>query len=101
MAENHGALTVEVVAADRFVWSGEVSLVKAKTADGDIGVMAGHTPVLAILAPGEVVLTPAQGGGAISVEVSGGFFSVDRNRVVIAADDATVNSGLSKTEAGK
>ena len=62
-------LEVEIVAADHFVWSGAAKMVKARTSDGEIGILPGHSPLLAILA-------------------DGGFFSVDNNRVVIVADNA-------------
>lgn len=90
MANETADLEVEIVAADHFVWSGAASLVKARTADGEIGILPGHTPVLAILAPGELAIQPVN-GDRITVTVDGGFFSVDSNRVVIVADNATVN----------
>ena len=83
-------LEVEIVAADHFVWSGPARLVKARTTEGDIGIMPGHTPLLAILAAGELAIDPVD-GSRIQVTVDGGFFSVDSNRVVIVADNAKVN----------
>ena len=50
-------LNVSVVAADHEVWSGEASMVVAKTVEGEIGILAGHEPLLAILASGEVRVT--------------------------------------------
>ncbi|WP_372699498.1 F0F1 ATP synthase subunit epsilon [Arthrobacter sp. JSM 101049] len=83
-------LEVEIVAADHFVWSGAASLVKARTSDGEIGVMPGHSPVLAILAPGELAIEPTS-GSRITVQSEGGFFSVDKDRVVIVADNAQLD----------
>jgi len=80
-------LEVEIVAADHFVWSGAAKMVKARTADGEIGILPGHSPVLAILAEGELAIQPVT-GDRIHVAVDGGFFSVDNNRVVIVADNA-------------
>ncbi|AJT41344.1 F0F1 ATP synthase subunit epsilon [Psychromicrobium lacuslunae] len=80
-------LDVEIVAADHFVWSGAASMVKAKTSDGEIGILPGHAPVLAILAAGELAIEPIE-GARLEVSVDGGFFSVDSNRVVIVADNA-------------
>ena len=51
------ALSVSLVAADAEVWSGEASLVVAKTVEGEIGFMVGHEPILAILAEGQVRIT--------------------------------------------
>jgi F-type H+-transporting ATPase subunit epsilon len=83
-------LEVEIVAADHFVWSGAASLVKARTSDGEIGVMPGHTPVLAVLAGGDLEIQPVQ-GSRIVVQADGGFFSVDKDRVVIVADNAKLD----------
>lgn len=47
-------LTVDVVAADRKVWSGDASLVSAPAADGEIGILAGHSPILSALTAGTV-----------------------------------------------
>jgi F-type H+-transporting ATPase subunit epsilon len=79
-------LEVEIVAADHFVWSG-AKMVKARTSDGEIGILPGHSPLLAILAEGELAIQPVS-GDRIAVDVDGGFFSVDNDRVVIVADNA-------------
>ncbi|MCC9146559.1 MULTISPECIES: F0F1 ATP synthase subunit epsilon [unclassified Arthrobacter] len=84
-------LEVEIVAADHFVWSGAAKMVKARTSDGEIGILPGHSPVLAILAEGGLAIEPVS-GSRIEVSVDGGFFSVDNNRVVIVADNAKVTS---------
>jgi F-type H+-transporting ATPase subunit epsilon len=89
-------LEVEIVAADHFVWSGQATMVKARTSDGEIGILPGHTPVLAVLAAGELAIEPVS-GDRITVNVDGGFFSVDSNRVVIVADNATVGDEASAT----
>ncbi len=84
-------LEVEIVAADHFVWSGAAKMVKARTSDGEIGILPGHSPVLAILAEGALAIEPVS-GSRIEVSVDGGFFSVDNNRVVIVADNAKVTN---------
>ena len=42
-------MTVSVVAVDRSVWSGTATSVVAKTPEGEIGLLAGHEPVLSLL----------------------------------------------------
>ncbi|PRY11762.1 F0F1 ATP synthase subunit epsilon [Kineococcus rhizosphaerae] len=86
------ALQVELVAADRSVWSGDATLVRARTAEGDIGIMAGHEPILAILAPGDVAIT-GSGSEGLTATVSGGFFSVDHDKVTIVAEQVEVTAG--------
>lgn len=85
-------LQVELVAADRSVWSGEATLVRARTAEGEIGIMAGHEPLLAILAPGDVAIA-SSGSDGVTATVSGGFFSVDHDKVTIVAETVEVTAG--------
>jgi F-type H+-transporting ATPase subunit epsilon len=94
-------LQVELVVPEGEVWSGPARLVIAKTLDGDIGVLTGHTPVLGILAEGSVVqIKPEEsaagdgggGGGEVTAAVGGGFFSVADNRVSILAHQAQLGS---------
>jgi F-type H+-transporting ATPase subunit epsilon len=80
-------LTVSLVAADREVWSGQARSVVAKTAEGDIGILPGHEPVLALLVPG-VVRIDATEQGPVVAAVHGGFFSVDSDAVAILAETA-------------
>jgi F-type H+-transporting ATPase subunit epsilon len=80
-------LNVELVAADRKVWSGEAKMVIAKTCDGDIGVLPGHAPVLGVLLPGAVQIRQ-EGGEMVVAAVYGGFLSVANNDVVILAEEA-------------
>lgn len=87
-------LDVEIVAADHFVWSGPARMVKARTSDGEIGILPGHSPLLAILAAGLMEIDPVD-GNRLMVEVDGGFFSVDSDRVVIVADNAKMQDSAS------
>lgn len=80
-------LNVELVAADRKVWSGEATMVIAKTCDGDIGILPGHAPVLGVLLPGAVQVRQ-EGGDTTVAAVYGGFLSVANNDVVILAEQA-------------
>jgi F-type H+-transporting ATPase subunit epsilon len=85
MAEN--SLHVEIVAADRLVWSGDSTCLNARTAGGEIGILANHMPVLSLLAPGAVeVDTPD--GETFTVAVDEGILSVANNRVSVLASHA-------------
>jgi F-type H+-transporting ATPase subunit epsilon len=83
-------LTVELVAADRKVWSGEAAQVLARTTDGEIGILPGHAPLLGLLVKGEVKISGA--AGPIIAQVGGGFLSVDHDRVTIVAESAQVGA---------
>jgi F-type H+-transporting ATPase subunit epsilon len=80
------SLTVSVVSADKEVWSGEASMVVAKTTEGEIGILPGHEPMLAILAQGEIEvrITPLD-GAKINVNADNGFLSVENNNVAVVA----------------
>lgn len=83
------ALNVSVVSAEQEVWSGEASLVVAKTLDGEIGIMRGHQPVLALLAQGSVRVT-LEDGEKVTVDAEDGFLSVDHDTVTIVAGSASI-----------
>lgn len=81
------ALHVEVVSPESEVWSGEATLVVARTTEGDLGILPGHAPLLAVLAPGLVTVTPPD-GQPVSTLVLGGFLSVADDRVSVLAESA-------------
>jgi F-type H+-transporting ATPase subunit epsilon len=85
------ALTVNLVAADHEVWSGEASLVVARTTIGEIGIMTGHEPVLGVLAAGEVRIT-LEDGNKIIANAQDGFLSVEGDVVTIVAGNAALIS---------
>ncbi len=85
------ALNVKVVSATSEIWAGEATQVIANTLEGQIGILAGHQPVLAILAQGEVRVTTA-GGEKVTVNAEDGFLSVDHDAVTIVAGEAVLVS---------
>jgi F-type H+-transporting ATPase subunit epsilon len=80
-------LQVDVVSADRVVWTGEATFVVARTPDGEIGVLRNHAPVLSVLVPGRVELVTVDNQRVRAV-VDGGFLSVANNRVSILSGHA-------------
>ena len=83
-------LQVQMVAADRSVWSGEATMVIARTLDGDLGILTGHIPVLGELADG-VVLIKTTDGEVVSAAVHGGFISVENDTVSLLAEIAELS----------
>ncbi|MEX2983668.1 F0F1 ATP synthase subunit epsilon [Streptomyces sp. C36] len=79
-------LHVELVAADRSVWSGEATLVIARTTSGDIGVMPGHQPLLGVLESGPVTIKTADGN--VVAAVHGGFISFADDKLSVLAEIA-------------
>jgi F-type H+-transporting ATPase subunit epsilon len=80
-------LQVALVVPDRELWSGQASMVIAKTTEGDIGVLTGHSPVFGVLAEGSIaeIVTDER---RVRAAVSGGFLSVADDQVSILAAQA-------------
>ena len=78
-------LHVELVAADRKVWEGDAKQVSARTVEGELGILPGHTPLLGILISGDVRIV-SMSGQIHAATVDGGFLSVDHDRVTIVGE---------------
>jgi F-type H+-transporting ATPase subunit epsilon len=91
-------LNVRLVVPEGEIWAGNADRVIAKTLDGDIGILTGHTPVLGILATGSVVRilagNAAGSGDWISAAVGGGFLSVADDKVSILARNALLGADI-------
>ena len=85
-------LQVSLVSADSEVWSGQAKQVVARTTEGEIGILGGHEPLLAILGSGEVRIT-ATDGTVVTANAADGFLSVENNNVTIVARDAELVQG--------
>lgn len=81
-------MQVELVSVERPLWSGEANAVYARTLDGEIGVMPGHSPLLGALAPGWLVRIQQADGVEQRVAVHGGFLSVRPDGVSVLAEMA-------------
>jgi F-type H+-transporting ATPase subunit epsilon len=80
-------LDFELVTADRVVLQEEgVDMVVAPGADGQLGVLPHHVPLITTLAPGELRIK--RGGEETSIVVTGGFMEVTREKVLVLADAA-------------
>ena len=95
-------LDVALVAADREVWSGKASLVVAKTADGDVGIMPQHQPILSLLKPSVITIkTVVDGapGETLHAALHGGFISVADNRVSLLSEAAELTTEIDPNRA--
>jgi F-type H+-transporting ATPase subunit epsilon len=84
------ALHVELVAADRLVWSGEASMVIARTTEGDLGILPNHAPLLSVIIEGVVDVTTTEGETWVAA-VDAGFLSVAHDRVSILSERAEMS----------
>lgn len=92
-------IQVDVVAVERRVWSGPAQMVVARTVDGDIGIMAGHAPLLAQLHEGYAAHITEPNGNVLGIAVHGGFLSVNKQGVSILAESADMHDEIDVTEA--
>jgi F-type H+-transporting ATPase subunit epsilon len=79
---------VELVSVERLLWSGDATMVIARTTEGELGVLPGHAPLLGELAPGGVVRIQQEGGEELTFAVHGGFLSVTEDGVSVLAEIA-------------
>ncbi|MCW2784260.1 MAG: atpC [Marmoricola sp.] len=83
-------MNVSLVAADREVWSGKATVVNASTVEGEIGILADHTPVLSVLAAGQIDVRTEDDGHWVAA-TNGGFVSVANNEVRLLCEHAEIS----------
>lgn len=92
---------VDVVSPEATVWSGEATIVVARTSDGELGIMADHQPLMGSLATGAIEIE-AESGERTTIGVHGGFLQVLDNQVTFLTDRAEVaESSEAATELAK
>ena len=85
----------ELVSPDKISFSGEVDQVDVPGAEGDLGVLAGHAPLISLLRPG--LMTVYSGGEQTRLVVLGGFAEVGPDGLTVLADVATSVEDLDRT----
>jgi F-type H+-transporting ATPase subunit epsilon len=80
------SLKVDIVTAERVVYSEDVDIVIAPGVEGQLGILPHHAPLMTILQAGELVVR--KGGEEESLAISGGFLEVRPDRVIVLADSA-------------
>jgi F-type H+-transporting ATPase subunit epsilon len=79
-------LNLQIVTAERVVYDEDVDFVSAPGADGSLGILPRHAPLISVLKPGELHFR--KGGDEQSLAIGGGFIEVLHDRVVVLADAA-------------
>lgn len=98
MALTDSLLRVEVVSAEGRIWEGDATQVITRTTEGDIGILANHEPLLAVLVPHAAEVTTSEGQREV-IAVEGGFVSVSDNRVSLLSSSAKLAQEISLAEA--
>jgi len=103
-------MSVELVAVERKVWSGNATWVFAETTEGELGILPGHTPLLGELVEGGIVKVTTTDGETVTAAVFGGFLSVTGEKVSVLAESAELaeeidpqaaRDALAQTDTGK
>jgi len=79
---------LRVVSVERSLFEGDVEYIIANGADGELGVLARHAPLMTILKPGPLRIQKEIGGPEEVLFVGGGFLEVLPDRVTVLADVA-------------
>ena len=66
---------VYLVTPEREIWSGQATMVVARGTEGEVGILAGHAPMLIQLAIGPLFIDPAE-GERVAAAIDGGFLHV-------------------------
>jgi F-type H+-transporting ATPase subunit epsilon len=80
------SIKIDIVTAERVVYSEEVDTVIAPGVEGQLGILPHHAPLMTTLQAGELRLR--KGGEEDSLAISGGFLEVRPDRVIVLADTA-------------
>ncbi len=93
---------VFLVSPEREIWSGRATIVVARGTEGEVGILAGHTPMLIELGISPLFIT-AEGGERVAAAVDGGFLHVVseglETRVDILAEYAELDQEIDVEEA--
>ena len=83
-----GTLQVSVISPERVIFEGTAEQVVAPAWDGEIGILRGHAPLLALLGEGD--LRVRAGGQDRRFHIAGGFLQVADDHVTILSEHASV-----------
>ena len=75
---------VQVICPERVFYDGECDMLELRTTEGEIGILAGHIPLTAVVAPG--VLRIKKEGETKEAALHDGFIEILQDKVIILAE---------------
>ncbi|MCI8338645.1 MAG: F0F1 ATP synthase subunit epsilon [Lachnospiraceae bacterium] len=75
---------LQIISPTRIFFDGDATMVEMKTSEGEIGVLAGHIPLTAILTPGVVKIHQEE--GTKEAALHDGFVEIRKDRVTVLAE---------------
>ena len=91
---------LEIVSPDRLLLSQPVDMAVIPAAEGEMGVLPGHAPMIVALRGG-IIRVRENGAETEALFVAGGFAEVSATRVTVLAGEATPLAGLSRAGSEK
>ena len=92
-------LHIDVVSAERELYSGEAEFVVLPGEAGELGIYPQHTPLMTRIKPGTVHIHPAGGGEVEVIFVAGGILEIQPNVITVLADTAIRGHDLDEAKA--
>lgn len=92
-------MLVEVVSNEQNVFNGEARFVVIPTVNGELGVYPKHEPIMSLVRPGALRVTPIDSDEEILVAVAGGVLEVSPDRVTVLADVAVRSTEMDQARA--
>ena len=86
------SLTLEIVTPEGRIYSDTIDMVVIPTAQGEVGILPGHIPLLTQIVNGELRVT--KDGKEQLLAVGGGFGHVEAEKVSILAEHAITEEGI-------
>ncbi len=94
---SHTGFPVEVLTPEGEVFNDEVQMVSTRTGTGSIGILANHTPLLAMLDPTELRLFKSD-SDVVSFAQGEGYLQVQNNRALLLVEEATPPEELDSSD---
>lgn len=79
-------MKLEIVARSGEIFSGDVKEIVVPAFDGELGILPGRAPILAVITPGSVRFTTASGDRQ-EIKVGKGFLTVDHDEVMVVVEN--------------
>jgi F-type H+-transporting ATPase subunit epsilon len=92
-------IQVEIVSSERSIYSGQATFIVVPGMEGEIGIYPHHIPLLTLMKPGLLRLTPTDDLQEILIAVSGGLLEIQPTLVTVLADTALRDDELDEQRA--
>jgi F-type H+-transporting ATPase subunit epsilon len=99
LADGRPTLEVSLVTPDGAAYEGEAEMVIVPGADGEIGVLARHAPLVAMLKAGSTRVHVRYGQEIQEFATGPGFFKVEHDRALVLVDDAVSSDQIDEARA--